>query len=115
MVRRGSTVRVRRRKPLAPPRSASWAYSSRLNVVRTFPGPVVTSSTPVAAPTSGSRTTARRDVIDSGTGDDRARVDEIDVMRDCEHVVVAPPAPLIPYRFVRECLRTGNGPLTPPS
>jgi hypothetical protein len=34
-----------------------------------------------------------RDVIDRGPGDDRARVDKLDVVRNCEHVVVAPPTP----------------------
>lgn len=35
----------------------------------------------------------RRDVIDCGPGDDRVRVDKIDVLRRCEHVYIAPPAP----------------------
>jgi hypothetical protein len=32
-----------------------------------------------------------RDVIDCGPGDDRARVDRLDVTRNCEHITVAPP------------------------
>jgi Ca2+-binding RTX toxin-like protein len=32
-----------------------------------------------------------RDVIDCGPGDDEARVDKIDVVRNCEHVTIAPP------------------------
>jgi RTX calcium-binding nonapeptide repeat (4 copies) len=34
-----------------------------------------------------------RDVIDCGPGDDRVRADKIDVLRNCEHVYTAPPAP----------------------
>jgi len=33
----------------------------------------------------------QRDVIDCGSGDDRARVDRFDVTRNCEHIKVAPP------------------------
>jgi RTX calcium-binding nonapeptide repeat (4 copies) len=35
-----------------------------------------------------------RDVIDCGPGDDRARADKIDVLHNCEHVHIVPPARL---------------------
>jgi hypothetical protein len=41
----------------------------------------------------------QRDVIDCGPGDDRVRADKIDLLRNCEHVHITPPAtpsPAIP-------------------
>jgi len=35
----------------------------------------------------------QRDIIDCGPGDDRVRADAVDVVHNCEHVVIAPAAP----------------------
>ena len=60
---------------------------------RTIPGPGSDTVYSGRGPDYVYANDGQRDVIDCGPGDDRVRADRIDVLRRCEHVYVALPAP----------------------